>query len=718
MRFLILPILLLVSPLASATGLHFGVEGLEIDGGSIGKFTLAYPSLLDGSHAPIHKLVDKQIHGNTVTLRYAGNAEATMSVGDGGTVRVKFANTPADVKAVAYEMHIPIGFNQGGNWIVDGKETAFPKEKQPKPHLYQGNNTTIGIRNYEGKKLVLKMPDYSFLQLTDNREWNWDIYHFTAFTPFDSTQTEHVATISTEGEGAKVAPLVDPFGQLVAETWPGKLKNIDELKVDEETERTFAASLHPPQFDPYGGLPGSMKTFGLRATGFFHMEKKGNRWHLVDPAGNTFFHLGVCGVNPSDDYTQIEGRESAYEWLPSRTGEFQSAFRPGQHTTFSFHLANMIRKTGLPYRSEDYTARMISRMRKWGFNSIGAFSSGGELVRKKEQFPAVAFLPLAQWDGIKRIPNIEETIDPFDEETRAGIERNLARTLPTHANDPLIIGYFIVNEPIYENIPHMLPTLNRTHACKREFVKWLERKYKQVGEFNSAWQTQAKGFDELNDRVLRVESPSAKSDVQAFTGVFLEEYFRLITETFRRYDSNHLLIGSRLQPGTINNEQLCRIAGKYLDVMSFNYYTYALDKKFLQQIYDWTGGRPMMLSEFYWGATRESGLSGGREVATQQERGLAYRNYVEQAASLDFIVGIEWFTLVDQSVTGRWFQGFNGERANTGLIAVTDRPWTGMITEMVKTNYDIYKVMFGERKPYSFTDGRFTPNTPANTPQP
>jgi hypothetical protein len=217
----------------------------------------------------------------------------------------------------------------------------------------------------------------------------------------------------------------------------------------------------------------------------------------------------------------------------------------------------------------------------------------------------------------------------------------------------------------------------------------------------------AGGFPELIDRVLSVKSDAAKKDVQDFTGVFFEEYFRLVSETFRRYDNNHLLIGCRLQPGTINNEQLCRIAGKYLDVMSFNYYTDGVDKDFLRRIYGWTGGRPMILSEFFWGSSKESGLTGGREVPTQQQRGLAYRNYVEQSAALGFVVGIEWFTMVDQSVSGRWFQGFDGERANTGVLSVADRPWRAMLDEMMKTNYDIYKVEFGEQRPFVFDDSRF-----------
>ena len=314
---------------------------------------------------------------------------------------------------------------------------------------------------------------------------------------------------------------------------------------------------------------------------------------------------------------------------------------------------------------------------------------------------------MSEWNGVARLPGIGETFDPFDEKTRAQVEANLAKELPARANDPLLIGYFIVNEPIYENIPHLLPTLKSNHACKRRFVEWLAAKYKTIAAFNTAWALHSASFEALGDMVLPVESPAAKTDVQEFTGVFIEEYFRLITEAYRRQDSHHLLLGCRLQPGTINNEQLCRIAGKYVDVMSFNYYTKGVDRSVLRRIHEWTGGRPLMLSEFYWAAAKESGLSGGLEVATQRERGLAYRNYVEQAAASGFVVGIEWFTLIDQAVTGRWFQGFDGERANTGVLAVTDRPWKPVLEEMMKTNYDIYRVWLGERAPFVFEDARF-----------
>ena len=60
-----------------------------------------------------------------------------------------------------------------------------------------------------------------------------------------------------------------------------------------------------------------------------------------------------------------------------------------------------------------------------------------------------------------------------------------------------------------------------------------------------------------------------------------------------RSDPNHLLLGSRWQPGTANNEMLVRLAARYVDVISVNYYTYAIEKSFLDRIHAWSGDRPL-----------------------------------------------------------------------------------------------------------------------------
>ncbi len=500
---------------------------------------------------------------------------------------------------------------------------------------------------------------------------------------------------------ARAAPLLDRFGQPVGAAYPGKVSDEAQLRAD---ERLKARAKPAPAFkaNRFGGLSGSGKALRLRATGFFHVERHGGRWLLVDPMGDAFFHLGVCVLAPGDEYTLVAGRESAYEWLPPRAGAYASAYRADDPRAFSFHLANLIRKTGRPYDLESYTARMIGRLKGWGFNSAGAFSPPTQ-SEHAANFPFVGHLPV----NLPILPGVNGVFDPFEPSNAPTLAAAFAKYVAPAQDDPLLIGYYLSNEPLLEDVPRVVPTLDRSHACKRELVVTLHAKYQTIAAFNAAWGVNYASFEALDDAPLPVRTPRAAADMGDYTALFLNSYFRLLADTFHRYDRHHLLLGNRLQAGTINNETLCRLMGRYCDVVSFNYYTDALDSDLLKRIYRWSGERPLMLSEFYWSAPAQSGLGGVQAVNTQRERGLAYRNYVEGAASLGFVVGTEWFTLVDQSATGRWFEGLHGEGNNTGLLSVADRPWSDALSEMTRTNSDIYRVSLGERAPFVWNNPRF-----------
>lgn len=701
---------LLFSTPTYGADLRLTQNGIAVEAGSLGAFTVSYPTFYNTAKNPVHKRIETQTQGNSATLRYEDGGRVDLAIGRGGEVTLRFASLPDDVKSFEMEMLIDLALSQGGTWKIGEATGSFPRAKPAKPHLFQGHAATFQLTNARGQSLALRTPDYAFQQLQDNREWNWPIFAWKFIAPYNPANPQATLTVSVAQAEGKAVKLVDHFGQSTSEDWPAKVKSLEELKADAESDQAYYASLQPPERDKFGGLPGSGRRLGLKKTGFFHVEQHNGKWWLVNPEGNAFFHLGVCVFNPNDDYTYVQGREEIYEWLPTLESEFKTAFRPGDgNTILSFHLVNLIRKFGQPYTLDTYVARMIERVRKWGFNSIGAFSSISETAARAANFPYVTHLPLNEWEGIPRIPGVRETFDPFDTTTRQRIQANLGGAVPARADDPLLIGWFIVNEPAYEDIPKVIPSLPGKHACKRQLTQMLREKYQTVAAFNTAWGMTAKSFDELNDVGLAVNTKAASEDVEAYTALFLDTYFSLVNTEYRKHDPNHLLLGSRLQPVTIKSQQLCRIAGKYVDVMSFNYYTYGVDKALLKQIYGWTGGRPMLLSEFFWSSPRDSGLVGGQEVGSQQQRGLAYRNYVEQSATLGFVVGIEWFTLVDQSVTGRWFSKYSGESSNSGLISVADRPWKPMLAEMMKTNDAIYEVLLGRKPPFVWDDPRFQP---------
>ena len=685
-------------------------DGVRIDAGTFGAFTLGYPVLDLGQGEPL-KPIEKTAGGSHASVKYAGGANLEVTVAPEGSISYAFSNPPAGFKTYRMDMLVDFGFNEGGTWRMgDGGAKPFPKEKPVNFHLYQGNSSNFVLSNFEGKTMAFVIPPYSYQELNDNREWRWKIYNWAFIAPFDRNNSQGVVKVLDQTQEGTRVIVADRFGQDAAQDFPGKVKTDKDLPGDVARDEVYYGALHPPARDTYGGLPGSGTQLGLRRTGYFHVEKKGEKWWLVDPEGNACFHAGICGFAPGEDYTYTKGREQIYEWLPAYESEYKPAFHPEPYWSrdaFSFYIANLIRKYG-KYDSEALQARMVDRVRKFGFNSAGAFT-GDYPARRALKFPWVPMLPLGVGSVGGGIEGLRGLFDPFDPAVATRMDEVFAREVAARANDPLLVGYFLDNEQAFEDIPRVIPALTGGQPAKQRLVAMLEAKYRTIAAFNAAWGLNAASFDGARNSGMPVTSRAAAADVDAFTVKFIEAYYKLVRDTFRKYDKNHMLLGNRWQPGTANNEQLCRIAGKYCEMLSLNYYTYGVDKGYLKRLYDWSGGRPFMLSEFYWASPAGSGLPGGSEVKTQHERGLAYRNYIEQAGSTGFVVGIEWFTLIDQARTGRWFERFNGEKANTGLFSVADRPYKDFLAEASAANFGIYDVLLGKRAPFEWADPRFQP---------
>lgn len=704
---------LLIAPaVASAADLSLNDDGVAVAVKGMGTFGIGYPVLQPGDLKP----VQKKVAGRQADITYAGDIGIHVELAEGGKVNLRFSNVKS-LKSFTLGTLIGAQFSDGGTWTIGkGQPTAFPVEKPAKPHLFQGNAAGFTLADGAGHLFsVTGFPEYAYQELTDNREWGWKIFAWKLHYPYNAQWEVHSLTISETPHGAAVAAApsgakvqVDRFGQTTRKDFPGKVKDEAELKADVAGEAAYWASYQPTAVDSFGGLPGSKDKLGLQATGFFHVEKKDNRWLLVNPEGNLTFHLGICvfGYGPGDEMTYVNERREIFEWLPPTDGEFADAWHPDKwwHSqAFSFYAANVIRKYGKETTKDQQLGRMVDRVRAVGFNAVGAFSGFTQSFADKH-FPRMAHVGFGP-----ELPGIRGVADPFDDEAKRKCDEGWAKSLPKSADDPLIIGYFFANEQGFEDIPRAVPQLNGKHAAKRKLVEMLQAKYPTIAEFNAAWNLQAADFAALADKGLAVTTKAAFADMQAYTEVFLDTYFRFLTETFRKYDKNHLMVSNRWQPGTANNEALCRAAGKYMDVISINYYALGIDRGFVERLYNWTGGKPQMWSEFYYTSGAESNAAPtNMDMATQKARGEAYRQYVEQGAALGFVVGIEWFTLIDQAVTGRWFSKLDGERANTGLFNAADRPYDACLREMAKAHAAVYDVWLGARKPFAIEDPRFT----------
>ncbi|HEV7301310.1 MAG TPA: sugar-binding protein [Tepidisphaeraceae bacterium] len=708
--------------ISHAVDVKLGLNGIDVDAGPAGSFVLHYPKLAKGEKklAPIEKVIGDA----SALFKYEGGAQLTVEIREGGLLQLHVQNAGPNVDSIRLDMNITGSARGQLKWAANGGTPAeVPVTYAGTPFLFKGDAKRFELVAENGDGLAIIQP-HGFQQLQDNREWNTDTCSWFSVTriPFSRPGEAYVVyaivnpgdkapalTVKPSADDTTTPPTatakIDRFGQFIAKDFSDKVRSVEELKADLEADEAYYASLTSPATDIYGGLADSGQQHGLQKTGFFHLGKIGDAQVLVTPDGNAFFQLGVCtALINIDDYTKVTGREAIFEQLPDhRDLKYRTAYRDGYKEYPSFYIANTIEKFDEAFSPDAHARRMIERLRKWGFNSSGAFGVNKDSAAavKDAQFPYVTFLPLGE---APKLP-LKDVWDPFAEGLEAKLDEKFAQHVATKANDPLIIGYFVTNEPVIEDVPKIVPGLPASkYAIKGRLVQMLQEKYPTIDAFNTAWGANYGAFDELGEAEVIIATPAANADMQAFFEIFLEARYSLIHRLFKKHDPNHLLIGDRWTIGSANNEAIVRIAGRYLDVISINYYTYGADLAFLDRVHKMSGGRPILLSEFHYCA-RDQGLTGGiRQLGTQQERGLAYRNYVEQAAATNYVVGVQWFSAIDQAATGRFF---DNEAANIGLLNVADRPYKDFLAEVMKTNYDVYSVILGQRPPFAYDDPRF-----------
>jgi hypothetical protein len=135
-------------------------------------------------------------------------------------------------------------------------------------------------------------------------------------------------------------------------------------------------------------------------------------------------------------------------------------------------------------------------------------------------------------------------------------------------------------------------------------------------------------------------------------------------------------------------------ASKGFDVFSFNNYGYVVNTNTIKRIYDLTG-LPMIIGEFHFGVPERGLAPGLAQTVNQQERGIAYSFYVENAAANPAIIGTHWFQWVDQPSTGR----NDGENYNIGFVDVTDQPYDELVNAARQTFAKLYNIHSGNETP-------------------
>lgn len=470
-------------------------------------------------------------------------------------------------------------------------------------------------------------------------------------------------TMSPEDTIISPAPLIDEFGQYIPAEWTGKAKSIDDLKTawNDEEAALQAENLNVSK---YGGFTGARS----KATGFFHVEKIKDKWWIIDPLGYYFFSTGSCGINSRSEIARVQGREYVFAAMPpanliampaqtqrqTLTGGqvvVQNARRPGA----SFYTWNLYRRHGEDWYNKwmDLTSK---RMASWGLNTIGNWSDPVFGGSRRTAYVAT----LRGWGietGIMGMPDV------YAPDFASKIDKSAEEQCTPRKNDPYLLGYFIGNE---------LPWPNREQELARDILK---------GEA-------APMQEALKKYLADGDTPDKRRD---FVHQSYAIFINTVNRALKKYDPNHMNLGIRF--GGSTPEPVVQ-ASKDFDIFSFNNYGYTVNENTIKRFYDITG-RPMIIGEFHFGVPGRGLAPGLAQTVNQEERGAAYRYYVENAAAHPEMVGTHWFQWIDQPATGR----SDGENYNIGFVDVTDRPYPELIKASKETFKNIFDIHSGKMKP-------------------
>ncbi|NCC51564.1 MAG: hypothetical protein EOM20_10145 [Spartobacteria bacterium] len=349
---------------------------------------------------------------------------------------------------------------------------------------------------------------------------------------------------------------------------------------------------------------------------------------------------------------------------------------------------------------ESWAAEVTNRLHAWHFNTVAAWSHEYLYTNKPIYHTRVV------WFGHWGSDTDMRLMDVFSDEYAANIEETAQKFVAPHARNEYLIGYFINNElPWYglrgwPTAPHIslfsrymrLPPLA---PGKVELVTFMKTEYQDdFASLAEDWQVRADSFEELADiRRIRPASPRAKQLIFEWTGVVAHRYYQLCVGAIRRYDPNHLILGSRMA-GTAPVPVL-KACGEFCDVVSMNHYRKTGDfgTEQLGAVAALTG-KPVMITEFSWRAMENNSGCLNRKgadvtVATQADRAECFRRYAREALEQPFIIGYDWFQYFDQPPHGR----FDGEDSNYGLVDIHNEVYAGLteaITEINRQAEDIH----------------------------
>ena len=407
----------------------------------------------------------------------------------------------------------------------------------------------------------------------------------------------------------------------------------------------------PDRLNRYGSLADGPV---FKATGFYHTDKYEGRWITVDPEGRMHLDAVVCGVIPGRGETNKAAYKEKFGtrsvWMEKTADLLASAGFNG-----TGNWADIESVIAFNRKNPDMQLSYCP--------FLGLMSSYGKSLGVTTQRP-----------GNTGYPN--QCILAFDPGFEQFCEEKIAEVTAKYKGDPNLMGYFSDNEmPLGRSNLEGYLDLPEDNWGHKAAVAWMA----------SRGLTREQLTDEIKCE---------------FAGYVAEKYYSTVARILKKYDPDHMYLGSRLHGNAKYIKEVYQAAARWCDVISLNFYGFWDVREKDRERWDNWVDRPFIVTEFYTKG-EDSGMGNttgaGWRVRTQKDRGLHYENFIISLLRTKSCVGWHWFKYQDNDPTAKGVDPSNID-ANKGMVDNRFEPYEDLVASMKKVNGVRYGIMFGFMK--------------------
>lgn len=435
----------------------------------------------------------------------------------------------------------------------------------------------------------------------------------------------------------------------------------------------FASNPPTPPINAWGGRTDKKATAMKGADGFFRLGKIGNRWVFIDPDNGTNIIHGTQNVNPVN------------------TIEFSSRFATNEDWALetstlmkNIHINCIdyggVRPAAIPLDMAELLLRPSPEVKN-------AYNVQLSMLRSY------------MWDNSRTLAWAYDDTNPhhnrlnliFEPSYEEYLDREVQRICDIFRDDIHLLGYQLDNELGFRGwddrfgghgilLNHFLSLPSESYARQyaEVFVDEFKLNRADILSVSQAAHIEAKGlrqaFDEFRSRVA-------------------EKYYKMYHDAIKKYDSNHLILGSRLHSLGMYDKETLVACAKYNDVITINYYqTWQPDPLYMNNIRNWTNDTPFFITEFYTkgadanfsGVPYNNKTGGGWIVPSQIDRSYFYQNFCIGLLEAQNCVGWTHFAYNDV------FTSTTADNGNRGIVSAQYHPYPAFVDGMSRLNRNVY----------------------------